>query len=80
MQVVHVCHAAYQRAAPIQNNGSVAGLNETEQRYQQRALAAACAADNSNLGRVRQLEGDTIKGRRKLGRIFQADVFELRKE
>ena len=59
MQVVHVCHAAYQRAAPIQNNGSVAGLNETEQRYQQRALAAACAADNSNLGRVRQLEGET---------------------
>jgi hypothetical protein len=57
-------YRTYQNVAPIYNDGAIAGLNETEQRYQQCALAAASATDNANLSCMRQLERDTIKGRR----------------
>jgi hypothetical protein len=70
-------HQTYQCATSIKNNGAIAGLDEAEQRYQQRALAAAGAADNTDLGRMRQLEGDAVKGRRKRWRVLEADVFEL---
>ena len=72
-------HLTYQCATSIKNNGAIAGLDEAEQRYQQRALAAAGAADNADLGSMRQLEGDAIKGRGKRGRVLEADVPELKR-
>jgi len=53
-------HATYQYATPVENNGTIAGLNQTKQRHQQRALAAAGAPDNTDLRSMWQLEGYAV--------------------
>jgi len=68
---------AYQDAFLIENNGAIAGLNEAEQCHQQRALAAARAADHADFGGVGQREGHAIEGGGEVGGVFEADVSEL---
>ena len=70
-------HQTYQDATLADNNGALAGLNEAEQRNQQRALPAARAADDADFGGVGQLEGDAIEGTGESGCVLEAEVFEL---
>ena len=70
-------HQTYQDTTLVDNNGTVAGLNKAEQCNQQRALAAARAANDADFCGVGQLEGDAIEGTGKSGCVLEADVFEL---
>ena len=65
-------HGKTCRRNAIDTHAAAAGLNETEESDQQRALAAASAADNRHFRPVNEMERHAVESQRQRGSIAQA--------
>ncbi len=58
----HILQAQLQDILPIQGDGALQGLHQTEQGHDEGGLAAAGASDNADLLAGRDVKGDTLQG------------------
>ena len=58
----HILQAQLQDVLPIQGDGALQGLHQTEQGHDEGGLATAGASDNADLLASRDVKGDTLQG------------------